>query len=183
MARIEPKNIKTKNGLLIAIRPAEPSDAADLLDFARKILSEDLYNVTLLEEFNMTLEQEQNWIQAHLDHPDQIALLARHENRLIGFLGMETRPRIQLRHVGMLHLSVHKDFRRLGIARHLIQTLIDWATLHPTLEKLSLAVIPENIPALNLYKKLNFIEEGRRLREIKSPAGLYHDDILMYRWL
>jgi RimJ/RimL family protein N-acetyltransferase len=183
MARIEARNIKTRDGISVAIRSAEPTDAVSLLEFARKILTEDPYNVTLLEEFNMTVEQEQKWIQAHLDHPDQLALLATHENGIVGFLGMETRPRIQLRHVGMLHISIHKDFRRQGIARHMMQTLIDWAITHPTLEKLSLAVIPENIPALNLYKTLHFTEEGRRFREIKSPDGRYQDDVLMYKWL
>jgi len=40
-----------------------------------------------------------------------------------------------------------------------------------------------NQPAIALRKKLGFLEEGRRIREIKIAGEKYVDDLLMYRFV
>jgi RimJ/RimL family protein N-acetyltransferase len=46
-----------------------------------------------------------------------------------------------------------------------------------------LAVFATNARAIGLYRKLGFVEEGRRPREVKFGADQYVDDILMYRFV
>ncbi len=40
-----------------------------------------------------------------------------------------------------------------------------------------------NTRAINLYRKLGFVEEGRGLRAFKLADGAYYDDIQMVRWV
>jgi RimJ/RimL family protein N-acetyltransferase len=45
----------------------------------------------------------------------------------------------------------------------------------------SLAVLATNERAIAVYKKLGFVEEGRRIKEIKIGPSQYIDDVLMYK--
>lgn len=63
----------------------------------------------------------------------------------------------------------------------LLQTLIKWAEGHPVIEKLSLGVFSTNYPAIHLYKKMGFVEEGRKIKDIKLSHDVYVDDVLMYK--
>ena len=78
-------------------------------------------------------------------------------------------------------MALYPDFRNDGIGALLIQALLGWAEIHPTLEKVGLAVFATNLRAIFLYKKLGFLEEGRRHKEIKFGPNEYVDDILMYK--
>ena len=39
----------------------------------------------------------------------------------------------------------------------------------------------DNTRAVELYRRLGFEEEGRRVREYKLADGTYRDDLLLYR--
>jgi RimJ/RimL family protein N-acetyltransferase len=71
----------------------------------------------------------------------------------------------------------------MGIGTALLQTLIDWAEANPLIEKIGMAVFANNERAIRLYRKLGFVEEGRRPREMKLGPGWYVDDVLMYRFV
>ena len=91
--------------------------------------------------------------------------------------------RKRLEHNGMLGISVRREFRGRGVGEALLSALLDWARANPLIEKVSLAVFADNAPAIALYRKLGFKEEGRREREIKFGEGQYKDDLLMAVWV
>lgn len=64
-----------------------------------------------------------------------------------------------------------------------MEVIIEWAALHSVVEKLALGVWSRNEPAIRLYKKVGFVEEGRKIREVKYANGYYDDCVLMYRML
>ena len=183
MSETPAKLCKLKTSKTVTIRTAVPDDAEALLEHARIILAEDLYNVTTLEEFKMTAEQERAWIQEHLDRPGQIALVAELDGCVVGLLHLENGHRKRLAHIGALAMSVQPNFRRKGIGTALLQSLIHWAEENAVIEKLTLSVFTTNRPAINLYKKTGFAEEGRRVRAIKITDGKYVDEILMGRFV
>jgi len=53
----------------------------------------------------------------------------------------------------------------------------------PAYEKVCLGVFSTNEWAVALYKKMGFIEEGRKFKEFKLDNGDYVDDILMYQFV
>lgn len=63
----------------------------------------------------------------------------------------------------------------------MLGSLVRWAEEDPIVEKLALAVFATNLPAFALYRKNGFVEEGRRIKEVKLADGRYVDDILMYK--
>ena len=80
-------------------------------------------------------------------------------------------------------MSVRAEWRRMGVGRALLQSLLDWAEASQPIEKVGLAVFSDNLPAIGLYKMFGFIEEGRQLKHIKMGPNEYQDLILMYRFV
>jgi RimJ/RimL family protein N-acetyltransferase len=172
-----------KTGEKLLVRTAVKNDAQALLEHARLILTEDLYNITTLEEFDMTVEKEREWIQKHLEHPARIVLAAELVGSIVGGLGFANRSRKRLQHYGTLHMGVHPQHRGKGVGTALLQSLIDWAKGNPTIEKLCLMVFATNQPAISFYRKMGFVEEGRRSRHVKIVDGRYVDVILMAKFV
>jgi len=44
-------------------------------------------------------------------------------------------------------------------------------------------VYPDNPPAMELYRKLGFVEEGRFIRHLREIDGTFHDEVKMYLWV
>ena len=183
MGQIKPKEYELRTGEKLIIRTAVPDDAKALLEYAHVIFTEDLYNITTLDEFKKTVEEEREWIQSHYDKPAHLTLTAEANGPLVGFLSFENGSRKRLAHQGTLHMGVLPQFRNKGIGTVLLKSLLGWAKENPVIEKLALEVFAANQPAIGLYKKLGFLEEGRRLRHVKIADGKYIDVILMYRFV
>lgn len=80
-------------------------------------------------------------------------------------------------HNATIWMGIAPSRRGQGIGKHLIKEAFGWAADHG-IERVELGVRGSNKPALVLYQKMGFHEEGRKLRAIKSEEG-YDDDIWM----
>ena len=78
-------------------------------------------------------------------------------------------------------MMIDSTFRGKGIGKALLQELLNWAEQNRYIEKVSLGVFSTNINAISLYKKMGFIEEGRKIGEAKLNDNEYIDDVLMYK--
>jgi RimJ/RimL family protein N-acetyltransferase len=183
MSLITPKRLQAKTRGQYLIRCAAPDDAAALLVHAKDILSEGMFGVTRPDEFNLTVEEESDWIRAHLNAPGDLVLVAEAEGAIGGLLFFESGPRLRQAHRGTLHMSVERAWRGQGVGEALLNTLMEWAKQNPVIEKVGLAVLSTNTRAIGLYKKAGFIEEGRRPREIKIGPNEYVDEVLMFRFV
>ena len=65
----------------------------------------------------------------------------------------------------------------------MLECFLEWAEASPQIEKVGLEVFDSNESAIRLYRKHEFVEEGRRPKDIKIGPGKYHDVILMYRFV
>ena len=82
------------------------------------------------------------------------------------------------------HLSAFQTPQVLTVASgHFVHDvfssfLAPWLPL--LIEKLTLEVFVTNEAAIRLYRKMGFLEEGRRVRHVKIADGKYVDVIVMY---
>jgi RimJ/RimL family protein N-acetyltransferase len=94
-------------------------------------------------------------------------------DEVVGSLGVEVR-----RGRGDLGMGVDAEWRGRGIGTALLSAAIDWAR-ESGLHKLALEVFPHNEPALALYRKFGFEQEGYLRRHERRESGEFWDAILM----
>ena len=129
------------------------------------------------------MEEERTWIQDHLDHPGKILLLAETQGGIIGNVRLESGPYRRIAHRGNLSMAVVKEWRGRGVGTALLRAILEWAESSSFIEKVCLEVFATNSAAIGLYKKLGFIEEGRRVKDIKRGPDDYVDTVMMYRFV
>jgi len=78
-------------------------------------------------------------------------------------------------HRGRLGMGVRASFRRTGLGMKLIQACLDQAR-QQNIERVELEVFASNEPAIALYRKLGFHEEGRHVRARKLDDR--YDDLI-----
>jgi len=165
----------------IVIRTAKTEDAARILQIQKEVVAEKIYLATASEEFDKTVEQQRDWMEKILTNNRETMLVAETPNQIVGWLVFRSPDRVRLSHTGSIGMMIDKESRNMGIGKLLIKGILDWATLNPLIEKVCLGVFSTNERTVALYKKMGFIEEGRKIKEFKLDHGEYVDDILMYR--
>jgi ribosomal protein S18 acetylase RimI-like enzyme len=79
---------------------------------------------------------------------------------------------------GELGMAVAREWRGRGLGSALMVAAIEWAR-QSGLHKLSLSVWPHNAAAIALYRKCGFVEEGRRVKQIRRENGELWDVVDM----
>ena len=84
--------------------------------------------------------------------PGLITLKAIHEDRIVGFIAGD--PRRHEGHTIIVTIAVDPDYQRRGIGERLMRE-VEARSLH-SVPRLQLMVRKSNLPALYLYRKLNY---------------------------
>lgn len=100
-------------------------------------------------------------------------MIAEIEDRIVGFAGVW----VIVDEGHITNIAVHPDFRGQGIGEKLVQSLINQSSSW-SIDAFTLEVRDSNIIAQNLYKKLSFVEEGRRKNYYSDNS---EDAIIMWR--
>ena len=174
----KPTFIKLKNGKFISIREARIQDAAALLDLIKNYLDDSPYIPKSTLDFNLSLEQEESWIQSFLDAPNAILLVAEYESQLIGNIDLTGNKRHVMQHNALVGIGMLKVWRNQGLGFALMNAALDWAKSNPILENLQLEVYAENHAAIALYKKFGFKQCGI-IPNLFKENGTYYDSIMM----
>ena len=90
------------------------------------------------------------------------------------------RDTLQRSHVGRVGMTVHHAYQGLGIGSLLMQAAVDLGDNWLGLSRLQLEVYTDNPPAIGLYRKYGFQEEGR-CRAYAYRNGRYVDALVMGR--
>jgi RimJ/RimL family protein N-acetyltransferase len=165
------------------VRTVRVEDAEAILLIQREVISEHDYFIAVSKEFNKKIEDHEEWIRNILENERETMLVAEYENNVVGWIVFRSQERMRMHHTGSFAIMLRKEFRNKGIGKLLIQELLSWAEKHPVIEKVTLGTFSTNSRAIELYKKLGFIEEGRKVREFKFSNDEYVDDVLMYKWV
>ena len=185
MSKIEPREFVLKDGRRGVIRRAEEADTEGFLKQIISVLEEAEYTITTYPEdgVDFTVEKEKEWIKNHMEGDGKLLVVAEVDGEIVGSVDMGNGERKRIQHVGTVGITVLKDFRGLGVGKALMESVIEWASKHSVIEKIGLEVFSNNAGAINLYKKLGFVEEGRKLKGVKIGPDDYLDSILMYKFV
>ena len=145
---------------MIAIRPAEPTDASELVALAAAVGREP-GDWLLATETWRPVADERRYLKAVRRHADAAVFVAVDGDRVVGRLSLARDPHPASAHVADLGLMVAASHRRRGIGRTLLDTAVKWARM-AGVRKLELHVFPWNLPAIRLYEGFGFEREGLR---------------------
>ena len=161
---------------MIPIRPAEPSDASELVALAAAVGREP-GNWLLTTETWRPVADERRYLRAVRRHADAAVLVAVDGDRIVGRLSLARDPHPASAHVADLGMMVAASHRRRGIGRALLDAAVGWART-AGVTKLELHVFPWNEPAIRLYERFGFEREGlRRGHYLRDGAAV--DALLM----
>jgi ribosomal protein S18 acetylase RimI-like enzyme len=160
------------------VRPARPADARSFMALWTAVVAEGRY-VRPDRISRGAGHYRRAFRNAWSD--DRVELVAVAGTRVIGHLTAAREEGAVCRHVASLGLAVAADWRGRGIGFALMAEASRWARI-VGVEKLSLSVYPDNTAALDLYRRVGFVEEGRLTGHSKKEIG-YRDEILMGLWL
>ena len=171
---------ETRFGNVLEIREAESEDAEALLAYAETISFESDYLSFGPGEFNLTVDQEREFLSNCQSAENQIFLVALVDCSIVASAMFIGGARKRDAHTGTLGLSVARAFWRQGIGAALMEELILWAEGNSVLRKLQLKVRTDNVAAIQLYLNHQFRFEGL-VTEDFCIDGQYFDHYLMAR--
>ena len=154
----------------VTIKLAQSTDAAAVLHFLREAATEsDAVLIPHLQD--VSVDQEAHNIDLINTFDDCVMLLAVLGEEIVGLVTimvLADQPT-----TGELGVVVRKKYWRNGIGQLLVDEAEYWFDHYSSLETLILSVFQENLPAIKLYQKMNFVqtgaadEEGHRAIQMK----------------
>ncbi len=103
------------------------------------------------------------------------------EDRVVGWCDVFPKKNPRLSHRGDLGMGLLPEFRGQGIGSGLLSAVLQHSKEFG-LEKVELHVYTSNTPAISLYKKFEFEQEGL-IKKFRKLDGQYFDCLVMGRFL
>ena len=167
----------------MTLREAVPDDAEELVAYLHRLDDEpDSMLPRAPGEFLMTADQERALLSEYTASDNSVYLVAEANGQLVGSLCCTGGKRRATRHNADFGMSVAQEWRNRGVGTALLGRLVEWAEGTDIIRRLELEVYAHNEPAIHLYQKFGFVEEGRRQRAY-FQHGRFIDGILMARLL
>lgn len=170
--------IQLKNGKRVTIREAQTSDAYQLLEAIKTYIPQSEFIPKLEREITLTLEQEEDWIDSFIRSDNSLLLVAEFEGRIIGNIDLTGSRRQVMQHTAVIGMGMIESWRGIGLGTALMEQIIDWAKENPLLELIWLQAYTANSSAIQLYKKMGFVENGI-LPQFFKNGDVYYDNLTM----
>lgn len=113
--------------------------------------------ITELDRLCFTVPWSRNLFLSELHSNNAFYILALHNDRVIGYCGMN----FVCGEGSITNIAVHPEYRKNGIASALLERIISFS-VGENLEFITLEVRESNINAITLYEKYGFLRVGSR---------------------
>ncbi len=181
--KYQEKEFILKNGSTCILRSPDGKDAEGILDNLRQTSGETDYMARYEDEINMTVEQEESFLDALIEDPKSIMISAIMDGEIVANAGFSSlAPYEKYRHRAEFGISIKKKCWNLGIGSLLLSAIVDTAGISGY-EQIELEVVAENTRALALYHKFGFSIYGTREKSFKLRDGSYTAEHLMILFL
>jgi ribosomal protein S18 acetylase RimI-like enzyme len=170
----------SKKGRKIEIREIQEKDYVELRNFINSLVRENTY---ISKNIPIDREGELNYVRRCLEEikrKERVYLVAVYKNKIVGAAEIR-RKRFKEKHVGVLGISVRKNYRNEGIGKILMSEVIK-RSKKLGIKLVILDVFKINKPAIALYEKLGFKKYAELLKALKHK-GKYISVLCMYKWI
>ena len=157
----------------LIVRPAATADADALVNLGRSVAAEPDLWLT----YSRSSSDERRSVKSLRRDPNAAVFVAEASTGVVGRVSIARDGNPVSHHVAELGLMVDAGERRRGIGTALMEEAVKWAR-GSGVTKVELHVFPHNEPAIALYRKLGFREEGILGRRYRID-GRYIDAMLM----
>lgn len=143
-----------------SVRRVGPGDAERLRAIRLRALRTDptAFESVLEEEERQSLPEWDAWAAASSDGPDRSMYFAQADDEVIGLVGAY-RSEAAASEMMLISMWVDPQWRRRGVGRSLIATVVHWATGSDT-DRLVLWVVDGHEPAMAAYGSAGFVATG-----------------------
>lgn len=154
-------------------------DAEDLHGYLEALVEERV--PTLFERTTPpSAAEERAFLQSLQESEGSFALVAEnHEGDIVGMLDVQRHKRQEMAHGAVFGMSVARRWRGCGIGHRLLAEMLEVLKREAIISRIELEVFSNN-PAIRLYQRFGFREEGRR-RGAVIVGGEAVDIVLMAR--
>ena len=128
--------------------------------------------VAELEKLCFSMPWSENAISGELTNPLSLWIVAIEAGKVVGYVGSQS----VMGEADMMNLAVQPEYRRKGIGRGLVQTLVHRLSKNGVYS-LTLEVRASNETAITLYRNLGFAQVGLRPNYYTNPR----EDALILR--
>lgn len=144
------------------------------LEAARRLHNDDSTLLWLTDIRHVSEPEQENWFDM-LSRSRSTRRYSVHEEKSGNFAGLFRIDHLDLQNrCAMVGLDIVQGFRRRGYARKVFDYFFHYLFDEVGLNRLGLVTLDSNTPAIELYRKLGFQEEGRH-REAIWRDGRYQD--------
>ncbi len=170
-ARTTDKHIVLKNGRAVRIATYQPEDKEALVSMYAGMSPEALkwgmppYDRARIERWTSDLT-------------NNISLIARSEEGVVGHLYMFRTPYERRKGVADLLIYIHQEFQDLGLGTKMMGKTIEIAK-ERGFHRLGLTVVADNHRAIKVYETVGFKKEGIARETFYGDDHRYHDEVEM----
>lgn len=146
-------------------------DGNDTVDIVRWRNNKEIID-NLFSYKGVTIEQHQNWYKNYINSNTRIELMIikKEDGSKIGTVGLSQIDHMnQKAEYGVL-IGETKNHGK-GYAKEASEAIIDYGFQELNLMKIYLKVFTNNVNAINLYRKLGFVEEGILRKDVYKNGG------------
>ena len=176
----EEKKIILKDGRSAIIRSPKKGEGQELLSLIKTVSGETENLLRYPEEWNITVEQEEAWIESVRNSESVYNIVCFIEGKAAGNCEIRFLPGIKMGHRATLGISILKEYWNLGIGSAFFSEIIKLAEAHGT-EIMELEFIEGNERARHLYEKFGFKIVCEKPFAFKLKDGSYKSEFYMQR--
>lgn len=171
--------ITIKNGQKCIIRNGTFEDGPEVSTFFTTTHGETDYLLSYPEESTRDDEKQSNYLKETTESDREIELLAIVDGKVVGMAGFNAiGSKYKVRHRAEFGITVSKNYWGQGIGKAIMNACIKCAKEAGYIQ-LELDVVADNTRAIELYKKLGFIEFGRNPKGFQSKYSEFQELVYM----
>lgn len=178
----EEKKITLKNGKTAILKSPCVEDAEKFLMYIRTACGETEFLVRYPEEWNITVEQEQAWVERLRDSTGSLAISCYVDDEVVGNCELNFRGGMKTSHRATIAIAILQKCWGLGIGSAMFEEMVAAAKARG-IEILELEFIEGNERAQKLYEKFGFEVISERPNIFKLKDGTMRKEYYMQRYL